>query len=93
MFIQIIQGRCTRQQELQEHLDTWRNELSPGAEGWLGGTYGFTDEDMFMGIVRFESRDAAMANSGRPEQDAWAARMMESSTAPSSSTTATTSPS
>ena len=77
MFIQIIQGRCTRQQELHEHLDTWRNELSSGATGWLGGTYGFTDDDMFVGVVRFESREAAMSNSGRPEQDAWAARMME----------------
>jgi hypothetical protein len=77
VFIQIIQGKCTRQQELHEHLDTWRNELGPAAEGWLGGTYGFTDDDMFMGIVRFESREAAMANSGKPEQDAWASRMME----------------
>ena len=58
MFIQIIQGTCTRQQELHEHLDRWRNELGPDAPGWLGGTYGFTDDDMFMGIVRFESRDA-----------------------------------
>ena len=77
MFIQIIQGKCSRQQELHEHLDTWRNELGSGAPGWLGGTYGFTDDDMFMGVVRFDSRDSAMANSGRPEQDAWAARMME----------------
>ena len=77
MFIQIIQGKCTRQQELHEHLDTWRNELGSGAPGWLGGTYGFTDDDMFMGIVRFDSRESAMANSGRPEQDAWASRMME----------------
>jgi hypothetical protein len=77
VFIQIIQGKCTRQQELHEHLDTWRNELGPEAPGWLGGTYGFTDDDMFVGVVRFESREAAMANSGRPDQDAWAARMME----------------
>jgi hypothetical protein len=77
VFIQIIQGTCTRQQELHEHLDTWRNELGSGAPGWLGGTYGFTDDDMFVGVVRFDSRESAMANSGRPEQDAWAARMME----------------
>jgi hypothetical protein len=55
----------------------WRNELSSGAQGWLGGTYGFTDDDMFVGVVRFDSRESAMANSGRPEQDAWASRMME----------------
>lgn len=76
MFIQIIQGTCTRQSELREHADTWRRELSPGATGWLGGTYGFTDDDLFMAVVRFESREAAMANSERPEQAAWAETMM-----------------
>jgi hypothetical protein len=76
MFIQIIQGRCTRQDELRALAETWRDELGPGATGWLGGTYGFTDDDMFVGVVRFESREAAMANSERPEQGAWADRMM-----------------
>ena len=58
----------------------WRRagaqELSGGAVGWLGGTYGFTDDDQFIGVVRFESREAAMANSARPEQGAWAEKMM-----------------
>jgi hypothetical protein len=54
----------------------WRDELGAGASGWLGGTYGFTDDDMFVGVIRFESREAAMANSARPEQGAWAERMM-----------------
>lgn len=76
MFIQIIQGRCTRQGELRAHAETWRDELGPGATGWLGGTYGFTDDDQFVGIVRFESKEAAMANSARPEQGAWAERFM-----------------
>lgn len=71
MFIQVIQGKCTRQDELHALADSWRAELSPGATGWLGGTYGFTDDDMFIGVVRFESREAAMANSQRPEQSAW----------------------
>lgn len=75
MFIQIIQGRCTRPDELRAMLDQWREEMAPGAKGWLGGTYGFTDDDMFVGVVRFESREAAMANSARPEQGAWAERM------------------
>ena len=26
--------------------------------GWLGGTYGFTDDDRFLGIVRFDSAGA-----------------------------------
>lgn len=76
MFIQIIQGRCSRQDELHALADEWRRDIAPGAAGWLGGTYGFTDDDLFVGIVRFESREAAMANSDRPEQGAWAERMM-----------------
>ena len=76
MFIQIIQGKCTRQDELHALADAWRREISPGADGWLGGTYGFTDDDMFVGVVRFESREKAMTNSARPEQGAWAEQMM-----------------
>ena len=76
MFIQIIQGKCTRQDELRAMAESWRTDIGPSADGWLGGTYGFTDDDMFVGVVRFESREAAMANSARPEQGAWAERMM-----------------
>ncbi|QDP97871.1 hypothetical protein FOE78_19920 [Microlunatus elymi] len=72
MFIQIIQGKCTKQDELHALADRWRSDLSPGATGWLGGTYGFTDDDTFVGVVRFDSRESAMANSQRPEQSAWA---------------------
>jgi hypothetical protein len=75
MFIQIIQARCTRQDELHALMDEWRRDLSPGATGWLGGTYGFTDDDQFVGVVRFDSRESAMANSNRPEQGAMAERM------------------
>ena len=71
MFIQIIQGKCSRQDELRAAADRWRTEIGDSAEGWLGGTYGFTDDDMFMGVVRFASREAAMANSNRPEQTQW----------------------
>jgi ribosomal protein S6E (S10) len=77
MFIQIMQGKCTRQDELRALNDEWIRNLSPGATGWLGGTYGFTDDDMFIGVIRFESRDAAMANSERPEQGEFAERMGE----------------
>ena len=75
MFIQIIQGRCTKQDEMRALAQGWADELGPGAEGWLGGTYGFTDDDMFVGIVRFSDREAAMRNSARPEQAAWAEKM------------------
>jgi hypothetical protein len=75
VFIQIIQGRCTRQDEMHSLATEWREKLSEGADGWLGGTYGFTDDGMFMAVIRFEDRDRAMANSRRPEQGEWAERM------------------
>lgn len=71
MFIQIIEGKCTRQDEMRTMVERWRSELGSTAEGWLGGTYGFTDDDMFVAVVRFENKEMAMANSGRPEQGAW----------------------
>jgi hypothetical protein len=75
VFIQIIQGTCTRPDEMHALADEWRERLGPDAVGWLGGTYGFTDDGMFLGVVRFEDRESAMANSQRPEQGAWAERM------------------
>lgn len=71
MFIQIIQGKCARHDDLKARLDTWRDEFGNSAEGWLGGTYGFTDDDLFVGVVRFESKEAATANARRPEQGEW----------------------
>ena len=52
-------------------MDAWRDELEPGAGGWLGGTYGIDDDNEFIGVVRFDSRESAMRNSERPEQGAW----------------------
>jgi hypothetical protein len=75
VFIQIIQGRCSRQDEMHALADEWRDQHAPTAEGWLGGTYGFTDDGIFLGVVRFEDRAKAMANSERPDQNAWAERM------------------
>ncbi len=74
MFIQVIQGPCTRQDELRALADSWETEVG-ATDGWLGGTFGFTDDNEFLGVVRFESKEAAEANSKRPEQDAWAAKM------------------
>jgi len=71
VFIQIIQGMCRDADTLHRQLDRWRQEMGPTAEGWLGGTYGVTDDDRFIGVVRFESKEAAARNSVRPEQGAW----------------------
>jgi hypothetical protein len=77
MFIQVIQGKCSRRQEVRQLSDSWVSESGETAPGWLGGTYGFTDNDDFFAVVRFESREAAMENSSRPETDAFAKKMGE----------------
>ena len=46
-------------------------ELAPGARGWLGSTAGVTEDGRFIALARFQSEDAARANSNRPEQDRW----------------------
>ena len=71
MFVQIIQGTVSDQQAARAMIDRWRRDLEPGAAGWLGGTYGFTDDGLLVASVRFESREAAQKNSARPEQQAW----------------------
>lgn len=75
MFIQIIQGKCRDADEMRRLSDEWREQMGTTAEGWLGGTYGITDENEFVGVVRFESREAAARNSAKPEQDQWWQRM------------------
>jgi hypothetical protein len=77
MFIQVIQGRCRDAARLHELSDEWRDTLGTSAAGWLGGTYGVTDDGQFIAVVRFESREAATQNSTRPEQGDWWRRMQE----------------
>lgn len=75
MFIQVIHAKTSRPDELRALADSWRTEGGVGAIGWLGGTYGVTDDGDFLGVVRFTSRDDAMANSARPETGAFAEKM------------------
>jgi len=77
MFIQIIQGRLSDEQRARALMDRWVSDVMPGAEGWLGGTYGITDDGMFVAVVRFESAEAARRNSARPEQGSWWAEMAQ----------------
>jgi len=77
VFIQIIQGKCSNEERMHQLSDEWRETLGPTADGWLGGTYGVTDDGEFLGVVRFESKEAAARNSARPEQDAWWQKMQE----------------
>jgi hypothetical protein len=56
---------------LQTQLAAWMSDLRPGAEGWLGATAGVTAYGAFIAVTRFESQEAAKANSDRPEQGLW----------------------
>ncbi|HEY9240426.1 MAG TPA: hypothetical protein VIP48_00475 [Streptosporangiaceae bacterium] len=71
MFLQIIQGRIGDADAARQAMERWERDLEPGAVGWLGGTYGITDDGMMVAVVRFESKEAAERNSARPEQAAW----------------------
>jgi hypothetical protein len=71
MFIQVIQGSTRDPEGLRRQIDRWREEIAPGANGYLGSTGGITESGTVVSLARFESEEAARANSGRPEQDAW----------------------
>jgi hypothetical protein len=71
MFIQVFTGRVGDAAALEEVLDRWERELRPGATGFLGATMGQTPDGRFVAVCRFESAEAARANSERPEQGAW----------------------
>jgi hypothetical protein len=77
MFIQVIQGQCRDADRIHQLSDEWRDTLGSSAAGWLGGTYGITDEGQFVAVVRFESRESAMQNSDNPAQGAWWQKMEE----------------
>jgi hypothetical protein len=71
MFVQVFQGRASDADGLRHQLDRWDRDLKPGADGYLGATSGVADDGTFVSVVRFESVDAAQANSDRAEQGAW----------------------
>ncbi|GAA3470182.1 hypothetical protein [Nonomuraea roseola] len=71
MFIQVMRAGATDVSGLRAALDRWVEELSGGATGWLGTTAGVTDDGTFVNLARFESEQAARANSERPEQGEW----------------------
>jgi hypothetical protein len=71
MFVQVIQGQVADPGKVKAALDRWAEELAPGSIGWLGTTAGVTADGRFIALARFESEEAARANSDRPEQDRW----------------------
>lgn len=75
MFIQMVTGRCSAHEDMHRVVDAWCDGMS-ATDGWLGGTYGFTDEGNFIGVVRFTSAEAYEACC-REEfaADCWAAAL------------------
>ena len=71
MFIQVITGEVADAAALESALDRWRSEVRPGGTGFLGSTSGVTADGRFVALARFESAEAARANSDRAEQGAW----------------------
>ena len=71
MFIQVIQGKVNDADHLHREMERLRTEIKPGASGYLGSTGGVTPDGRGITLVRFDSEDAARANSDRPEQGAW----------------------
>ncbi len=63
MFIQVIKAKTSRQDEARALMQEWNDVPNVPIGGPLGGTLGFTDDGTFIGVVRFESREIAMANS------------------------------
>lgn len=71
MFVQVLEGKVRDVDGLRAQLEAWKSDLQAGADGWLGTTAGITADGTFVAVVRFESQEAAQANSSRPEQGEW----------------------
>ena len=71
MFVQVIKGRTSDAAALRRQGESWAEQVRPGAIGFLGSTIGVSKDGTFVAIARFESKEAAQANSDRPEQGAW----------------------
>jgi hypothetical protein len=71
VFVQVIQAKASDPQGLRRQFERWDRELKPGAAGFLGSTGGVSADGEFIAIARFDSEEAARANSSRPEQGQW----------------------
>jgi len=71
VFVQVLEGKVRDGDGLRAQLEAWRSDLQAGADGWLGTTAGMTADGRFIAVVRFESQEAAQANSSRAEQAEW----------------------
>ncbi|HSK33756.1 MAG TPA: hypothetical protein VK903_09745 [Propionicimonas sp.] len=71
MFVQVFTAKVRDAAAVRAILEAWPAGPGRNAKGWLGSTEGITDDGRLVVLARFESEDAARANSERPEQGAW----------------------
>jgi hypothetical protein len=71
MFVQVIKGKVADEAGVRREGERWRDELRPGATGFLGSTIGVSEDGTVYCIARFEDEATARANSERPEQGEW----------------------
>ncbi len=71
MFVQVIQGKVADAEGLKRQFDKWEEELRPQATGFLGSTGGITADGNAIMLARFESQEAAAANSDSDLQSQW----------------------
>ena len=76
MFLQVIDGKVADQSGFEKVIDRWMEDLSPGATGWLGTTWGAYGDSSMIAVVRFASQEAAERNGGRPEHKEWWAEVV-----------------
>lgn len=67
-FVQVIEGVVADEAAVHAAVERWQRDVAPGADGWIGGTYGVADDGTFIGVVRFATERQARANDARPEQ-------------------------
>ena len=71
MFVQMFTGKVTDAAAVRSVFEAWPAGPGRDAQGWLGSTEGVTDDGTLVALARFESEEAARANSARPEQGRW----------------------
>lgn len=71
MFVQVFTGKVTDADAVRAVFEGWPSGAGQDARGWLGSTAGVTDDGQLVALARFESQEAARANSERPEQGQW----------------------
>ena len=70
MFVQMFTGKVTDAAQVRAVFEGGPRE-SGGTPGVVGLDGGVTDDGQLVALARFESEDAARANSERPEQGQW----------------------